>query len=110
MQIPIRLRQSLLFAAGCVFAALILPVASSGIGEKAAQGLILWLAFYPFATSVQLRERDYWLVLAVGLPIMLLAQSSTSLAPVLKTATLVVFAIALAGVLVRQFAMGRKKA
>lgn len=91
-----------------MFAALILPMASSGIGEKAGQGLVLWLAFYPFATSVHLRERDYWLVLVVGLPVMLLAQWSASLAPVLKNLTLVLFAVALAGVLARQFAKVRR--
>lgn len=101
-------RQVLLFVAGCVFAALLMPARFDGLQGRAAQGLVLWLSFYPFAASTGLGVKRYWLLLFAALPVALLADA-TSGTPrtVLQSVTLVVLAIAVVGVVV-QHVVGRR--
>lgn len=90
----------LLFAAGCVFAALLMPLRPEGAADRAEQGLLLWLAFYPFAVSTSVSIRAYWFVLIVGLPVALLADAVGDTRARLDIVTLLVFIAALAGTLI----------
>lgn len=94
------IRHVLLFAAGCVFAALLMPLRPEGAADRAEQGVLLWLAFYPFAVSTSVPIRAYWFVLIAGLPVALLAGAAGETRARLDIVTLVVFTVALAGTVI----------
>lgn len=96
LDMRVEIRQGLLFAAGCAFSAVILPLLPDGTIGLASHGTVLWLAFYPFAISTTLPERVYWMFLLVGLPVAVYVGSS-AMAPIYEKVALAMFVIAVVG-------------
>lgn len=105
-----RIHQVLLFAAGCVFTGVLGSGRFEGPADRATQGLLLWLAFYPFVASTSMRLRTYWLMLLGGVPLAVIADAAEGATRErLKIATLVVFLVALAGVLIDPILKRRRR-
>jgi hypothetical protein len=104
-----RLRQSLLFVAGCVFASLLLPPPATPF-DTSVGALVLWLSFYPLAATTTIGA-GYWIMLAIGAPVTVVARHySGDFQGPLQLFTLILFVASLGTFAVRfvRFFMKRR--
>ena len=100
-----RLRQTLLFVAGCLFASLFMDRFPATPFGTIATATALWLSMYPFAANTTISLTRYWLVLPTGaLGAVIARHYSGEYADSLKWVTLALFLVSVIVVTARRFA------